>query len=249
MPPRSKPSNAHATDEGLWRNRIVGEGLEAPDQLLANPHNWRVHPQHQQSALQEVLDRVGWVQRVIVNTTTGHVVDGHMRVAVAISRGETAVPVLYVQLSEEEERLVLATLDPLASLAATDRDMLADLVEDVALPTDGNLSKLLKSLAPASGPLQLAGGVTSGMLGGGLPGGGAGAGAGQGTGGAPVPGSIPDDPSAVPPSHVRMFHLYLDVHTHGEFRAQVQRLESAWGHDNPTDAVREAVRRAHAALD
>jgi len=27
-----------------WRNRIVGTGEEAPDQLLANPQNWRTHP-------------------------------------------------------------------------------------------------------------------------------------------------------------------------------------------------------------
>jgi len=27
-----------------WRNRITGSGEEAPDQLLANPANWRIHP-------------------------------------------------------------------------------------------------------------------------------------------------------------------------------------------------------------
>ena len=26
-----------------WRNRITGSGEEAPDQLLANPANWRIH--------------------------------------------------------------------------------------------------------------------------------------------------------------------------------------------------------------
>ncbi len=26
-----------------WRSRIVGSGEEAPDQLLANPANWRIH--------------------------------------------------------------------------------------------------------------------------------------------------------------------------------------------------------------
>ncbi len=25
-----------------WQNRIVGYGEEAPDQLMANPDNWRV---------------------------------------------------------------------------------------------------------------------------------------------------------------------------------------------------------------
>jgi len=31
-----------------WRNRITGHGDEAPDQLLANPRNWRIHPAGQQ---------------------------------------------------------------------------------------------------------------------------------------------------------------------------------------------------------
>lgn len=31
-----------------WRNRIAGAGEEAPDQLLANPANWRIHPKAQQ---------------------------------------------------------------------------------------------------------------------------------------------------------------------------------------------------------
>jgi hypothetical protein len=34
-----------------WRNRIIGSGQEAPDQLLANPANWRIHPKAQQDAL------------------------------------------------------------------------------------------------------------------------------------------------------------------------------------------------------
>lgn len=58
-----------------WRNRIVGEGMEDADQLLANPRNWRIHPKAQQDALEGVLREVGWVQRVIVNQRTGFVVD------------------------------------------------------------------------------------------------------------------------------------------------------------------------------
>ena len=62
------------------RPRIVGEGVAAPDQLLSNPKNWRTHPDNQQNALASVLDDVGWVQRVIVNRRTGHVVDGYLHV-------------------------------------------------------------------------------------------------------------------------------------------------------------------------
>ena len=67
-----------------WRNRIAGSGEESPDQLLANPRNFRRHPKHQQDALRGVLAEVGWVQDVIVNRTTGHLVDGHLRVELAM---------------------------------------------------------------------------------------------------------------------------------------------------------------------
>lgn len=75
-----------------WRNRIVGHGEEPPGQLLANPANWRMHPREQQEALAGTLSEVGWVTHVLVNKKTGHVVDGHLRVELAISRGEPTVP-------------------------------------------------------------------------------------------------------------------------------------------------------------
>lgn len=73
-----------------WRNRIVGYGMEDADQLLANPANWRIHPKHQQDALSGVLNEIGWVQNILVNKTTGHVVDGHLRAALAITAGKAA---------------------------------------------------------------------------------------------------------------------------------------------------------------
>lgn len=115
-----------------WQNRIVGSGEEAPDQLLANPANWRIHPQAQQDALAGVLSEVGWVQQVIVNQRTGHLIDGHLRVALAMRRGEPTVPVLYVDLDPHEEALILATLDPLAAMAATDAAKLEELLRDVS---------------------------------------------------------------------------------------------------------------------
>lgn len=131
-----------------WQNRIIGEDMVDADQLLANPTNWRIHPKHQQAALTGVLDNVGWVQRVIVNQRTGHVIDGHLRASLAISRGEQ-VPVIYVDVDEDEERLILATLDPLAAMAATDAEMLAGLLADLGdVPEfdDAEIGALLASI-------------------------------------------------------------------------------------------------------
>ena len=115
----------------FFKNRILGEGTESPDQLLANPKNWRIHPSHQRSALLKVLDTVGWVDQVIVNKTTGHLIDGHLRVSVAMEKNEQSVPVVYVELSEQEEEIILASLDPIGALAVADKDLLENLLESV----------------------------------------------------------------------------------------------------------------------
>lgn len=128
-----------------WRNRITGSGEEAPDQLVANPKNWRTHPGRQRDALRGSLATVGWVQQILVNQRTGHVVDGHARVEEALSKGETSVPVLYVDLEPDEEALVLATLDPIAAMAVADDDKLRDLLAEVVVD-DAGLRALLGDL-------------------------------------------------------------------------------------------------------
>jgi len=130
-----------------WRNRIVGSGEEAPDQLVANPANWRTHPGAQRDALRGSLAEVGWVQQVMVNRRTGFVVDGHARIEEALTRNEPTVPVLYVDLSEEEEALVLATLDPIGAMATRDDARLAELLAGISID-DAGLAALLADLAP-----------------------------------------------------------------------------------------------------
>lgn len=135
-----------------WRNRIIGQGEVAPGELVANPANWRLHPKAQQRALGGALTEVGWVAQCLVNVRTGHLVDGHLRVELAIERGEPSVPVTYVDLSEAEERIVLASLDPLGAMADTDAAKLEELLRDLA-PADSALAAMLASLAEQNGIL------------------------------------------------------------------------------------------------
>jgi len=144
---QSQPGSAGAPQAppSHWRNRIIGTGVEDPAQLLANPKNWRLHPQEQQDALRGALDKVGWVQNVVVNKRTGFVVDGHLRVSMAISAGEK-VPVLYVDLSEAEEALILATLDPVAGMAAVNSQKLDELLAEINASGLGELGTGLDGL-------------------------------------------------------------------------------------------------------
>jgi hypothetical protein len=143
--PVAQPGEAPRARPEPFRNRIVGYGAEAPEQLLANPANWRIHPQAQQAALEAVLREVGWVRAVLVNRLTGFVIDGHLRVAMAISRGEPMVPVEYVELEPGEEAMILASLDPLAGMALTDPEQLAAVLGEVRTD-DAGLQALLESL-------------------------------------------------------------------------------------------------------
>jgi DNA modification methylase len=142
---KKQPQDIEHKPSSKWRNRIVGHAEVDPTQLLANPKNWRIHPKAQQDALTGVLDEVGWVQSSIVNKRTGFVLDGHLRAALAIAAGER-VPVVYVDLSEQEEDLILATLDPLSAMAVTDEDLLAALVGTLDV-TDAAIQALLDELA------------------------------------------------------------------------------------------------------
>jgi DNA modification methylase len=133
-----------------WRSRVVGHDEISPAELVANPLNWRLHPRGQQQAMAAVLTDIGWVDDVIVNRTTGHIVDGHLRVELALARHEPTVPVTYVELSEAEERTILATFDPIGAMAHGDKERLAQLIGELA-PSDPAIEAVVADLARANG--------------------------------------------------------------------------------------------------
>jgi hypothetical protein len=222
-----------------WRNRIVGYGEEAPEQLLANSRNYRIHPQRQQDALSAVLDEVGFVQDVIVNKTTNTVVDGHLRVALAISRGEPSIPVKYVDLTEDEEILVLATLDPLSSWASYDRMLLSQTAPEAMARTLSDVTKAFLAELVAKNPPPVA---SLGFA----------ADAEEEGDAGEAPGSedaaFEDSGAAVPVSHVKMVQLFLTQESYPGFAAQVNTLQEAWGLLNVTDAVVRAVANCYEAI-
>jgi hypothetical protein len=116
-----------------WRNRVVAFTEIDPEQLLANPKNWRIHPTTQRAALASMIDEVGFVDPVIVQAGTDLVIDGHLRTALAISEGQPTIPIQYVDLDDQEADLILMSLDPIGTLAVTDREKLQELRDLVDL--------------------------------------------------------------------------------------------------------------------
>lgn len=129
-----------------WNNRIVEYAEVDPKHLIPNPKNWRTHSSTQSSVLKGVMNEVGIVQNVIVNRKTGRLIDGHLRVELAIKTNQATVPVTYVEVEEAEESYLLATLDPISALAGSDVQILQELLTDVKT-TDDSVADLIQQLA------------------------------------------------------------------------------------------------------
>lgn len=144
-----------------WHNRIVGYDIVAVDSILANPQNWRIHPLPQQDALLGSVESVGIVANIMVNKRTSDtwpegernvetLVDGHLRVALAMRQGQATLPVTYVDLTPKEEALVLATLDPIGALATTDTEKFDELLREVDTDSPA-LQEMLTGVAEGTG--------------------------------------------------------------------------------------------------
>jgi len=136
--------------EKEFKNRIVGYAEVDPEQLLAHPENFRLHPDSQQQALAGAIDSIGYIDPVLVNKNTDTVIDGHLRVSLALRSGVKSIPVTYVDLTEDEERQALLMLDPIAALAASDKTKLDELLRQVN-SDDERVQQMLADLAKANG--------------------------------------------------------------------------------------------------
>lgn len=154
-------TDAYTLNGSPWRNRIKGYDDVPPDSLLANEANFRIHPAAQQNVLAGALDEIGWISDIIVNLRTSPewgdndrgvatVLDGHLRVQLALRNGAESVPVKYVDLTPNEERLALATFDRSTQMAAVDPQILDGLLRGVST-TDEHLQAMLADMAEEAG--------------------------------------------------------------------------------------------------
>lgn len=132
---------------GLIRSRITGHGDVEVKDLLANPLNFRRHPGSQMNALRGSMKELGWLKTILINKNTGHILDGHARVEEAMRQGLLTIPATIVDLTEAEEKLALAVLDPITEMANKDDAILKDLLSQVETE-DVGLRALLDSLDP-----------------------------------------------------------------------------------------------------
>src|SRR5713226_8097073 len=99
------------------RDRIKELRRVRAKDLVPNPKNWRRHPKAQAAALRGLLAEVGYADALLVRELTDGrlmIIDGHLR---ADTTPDYLVPVLVLDVTEEEADKILLTLDPLAAMA------------------------------------------------------------------------------------------------------------------------------------
>ena len=117
--------------------------------LQPHPRNWRTHPPAQRDALRGILAEIGYADALLARELADgslQLIDGHLR---AETTPDVEVPVLVVDLTEEEADTLLAVLDPLAGMAEPDAGALADLVSRVET-SNAALRGLLDACAASS---------------------------------------------------------------------------------------------------
>jgi hypothetical protein len=119
------------------RDRIKELRRVPASQLRPNPKNWRTHPQEQADALRGVLAEVGIADACIAREMPDGslmLLDGHLRTE---TLGGELVPVLVLDVNEEEADKILATLDPLTAMADMNTAKLNDLINSLDITSEG----------------------------------------------------------------------------------------------------------------
>lgn len=114
-----------------FRDRIKELRRVKASELQDNAGNWRRHPDEQRGAMTSMMSRLGITDAVIAYESPRAggklvLIDGHLRRSIA---GEDLIPVLILDLTDEEADLMLATFDPLGDLALMDAEALKTLLE------------------------------------------------------------------------------------------------------------------------
>lgn len=113
--------------------------------LLPNPKNWRLHPENQRAAMKALLSEVGFAGTPLAYQGEGGLtlLDGHLR---AELDPDALVHVAITDLDQAEADEVLATYDPIATMAERDQETLDALIRQVTTE-DEAIQGLLASLS------------------------------------------------------------------------------------------------------
>lgn len=215
--------------------------------LVPDPENPRAHDQRNLDAIMASLRDHGQVEPLLVQKSSRMIIAGNGRAEAMRSLGWTEVHVVLLDVDDVQARKLSIQLNRSGELASWDEAVLARHLQELGGLADydvgamgfddSELEQLMAAYGDASDALVMPPPPASGE-------------AGQPAGPAPaLPGT--DDgkaPAPMPNSGVRMVQLFLNEQTIDPFQLAVRKLAKAWGCDNITDTVEQAVLRAAAAI-
>ena len=115
-------------ENGAIKDRIKSLRRVRVSELQAHPKNWRKHPDSQRRAMSAALSEIGFADALLVRETPDglQIIDGHLRADLA---KDQKVPVLVLDVDEQEAEKLLATFDAITGLAEIDEDILRSLAD------------------------------------------------------------------------------------------------------------------------
>jgi DNA modification methylase len=135
------------------RNRIKELRYVRGRDLVPHRNNYRTHPASQIHALRAILNDVGIAAALVGRELPGgkvQIIDGHARAGVL---PDEKLPVLILDVDEQEAAKLLATLDPLSAMAGIDGDALRKVLEAAQLE-DEALLRMVDGLLPKVDPKE-----------------------------------------------------------------------------------------------
>jgi hypothetical protein len=131
------------------QDRIVELRRVRAGDLLPNPENWRTHGDDQMDALNGVLSEVGIADAVLAFPADGlgpdgdfsnlMLFDGHARTE---NNPDQVWPVLVTDLTVDEARRMLVSVDPISAMAGTNQQLLTELIDNIAELRDAHQARL-----------------------------------------------------------------------------------------------------------
>jgi hypothetical protein len=141
-----------AMSDNPLKMRVIDMRWMRAGDILPHPENWREHGPEQKEAFAAMMESVGFAGALLTFTLpNGEImlIDGHLR---ADQHPDEKLPVLITDLDEDEARELLATHDPLSTLATANKAKIKAL-HNKFNRVKGRRRKLLKKIRESHGVL------------------------------------------------------------------------------------------------
>lgn len=114
----------------MIRNRIKEHRKVKASELIPHPQNIRKHPEAQKELLQNLYSEIGFARSVLAYETKEGLVliDGHLRKDID---PDMIVDVEILDVNDQEAKVLLASIDPIAMLADWNADYLSDVMDEI----------------------------------------------------------------------------------------------------------------------